>query len=815
MKNQKTYCGAAVKLSFKFFASALLAVLLVFISDSTRATSSVQPEQQLTNQPDRPAVTLRAGSTRQRPHPREVMFSEDPLLESRHQRWLIDREPTARSHKGARDDYPGSAQSTGSEPASNREQWVGAQNNPSNVRLTIRDIGPEIGGSGSGSGFVFNRDPRQVILPTSQRVFRSLNGGSNWSPSDLTVAVVKDSPDFRLTDGSYFVRQDSQNPHILYAATANSFRLVRSNDFGATWTQLGDWDLDNVRDVAVHEASPNVLLALRRVGWGSPPLWRSEDGGATFTPQWDAGLPLETFDEETYEGCFPSYTNIATTPADPNLVYVVQRGGDPVHCPPAIHKSIDGGRTFARLAASPSRFPIQVFPHPTRPEVLFVQLWAIRPDSSLYRSTDGGASFQPVAGGLTNHNFFVSFDRNNPSLVYVAGRGGVFRSQDGGGTFQPLGLTTEQLGQGATNVNVDPSDSQVIYVNTFKGNFKSVNGGRTFKAINNGWKAAVIRHIAFDNSSEPNLYLATSDGIMRTNTRGNHFERVPHSSILNNATLLAVAPSDPNMILAATSRSTLHRTLDGGESWTQASVDPGPVHLDAAFSGMLVDPKDSNNIYFVLGDTFQPFALYKSVDAGATFESTFYNDFAMSALAIDPINTNVIYTASSDSFDSRPLLRSVDGGLTFAPTCRTNFLNSGVTDILVDPHNPDNIFIVGQFSPSASDPFDQHNIMRSTDGGATFSPADAGLRLAASFGSPLLVMHPQDSTRLYAWSRQGLHLTTDSGNTWNLIPADEIVRVIGFQSDETESNTMLINPKKPNLIYLLGSSLLEVEIHFD
>lgn len=149
---------------------------------------------------------------------------------------------------------------------------------------------------------------------------------------------------------------------------------------------------------------------------------------------------------------------------------------------------------------------------------------------------------------------------------------GVFRSQDGGETFRRLGLTPEQLGPYATNVTVDPSASSTIYVNTFNGNFKSVNGGRTFTAINNGWRAAIIRAIAFDHRNDPNLYLATDHGIMRTRTRGHHYERVPGPRALNDTRLLAIAPSDPNMILAATRAGALYRTLDGGQSWTQSSV---------------------------------------------------------------------------------------------------------------------------------------------------------------------------------------------------------------------------------------------------
>lgn len=729
-----------------------------------------------------------AHAQRRHPSPRELMFSEDLDTERR----LIEKQREAMARLRKTDRNIKLDETVGAQTASNQRQSTSAQNAPSNVRVTIRDIGPETGVSGSGSGFVFNRDTRQVILPTAQRVFRSLNGGSNWSPLD--------------TDGSYFVRQDPRNPQVLYAVTANSYLLLRSNDFGDTWTQLGDWYLFNIADVAIHEASPNVVLVLRKTGmdgneFDGPALWRSEDGGATFTPQWNSGLPQETYDWDTGEECFPYYSNIATTPADPNLVYVVQQSGDDIHCPRAIHKSNDGGLTFSRLEASPAGGPLQVFPHPTRPEVLFVQ--TINPrDSTIYRSMDGGVSFQLMAGGLTNQNFFVSFDRNNASSVYVAGRGGVFRSQDGGDTFQPLGLTAEQLGRGATNVTVDPSDSKVIYVNTFNGNFKSVNGGFTFRAINNGWRAAVIRHIAFDNSSEPNLYLATDSGIMRTHTRGNHFERVPHPSILNSASLLAVAPSNPNMIVAATTRSTLHRTLDGGRSWTQASVDTGPVLLGSLTSQMAVDPQNSNNVYFVLSSPFEPSGFYRSVDAGATFERTYSVDEG-GGLAIDPIHTNIIFIGREGA--GRPLRRSIDSGLSFAPVGPA-VLQGAVYQTLIDPNNPNNMFIAGLFTLLGEDPFVlPHLLMRSTDGGATFSPADAGLIPNLSF-----VMDPQDPARLYSWSGPGLQMTTDSGNSWNSVPADQLGKVGGWGDW-----AMLINPKKPNLIYVLGSSLFEIEIHDD
>lgn len=807
------------KLSFKSALSALLAVVLLFVSVSTCATSPVYPRHQLESRAERAAnqsagEAERAGPTKRlRTHPREMMSTDDPRGEWQVRRRLIDRERRALQQEGGPYRDGRAAQGAGVSNESGQQQTAGeAGATTNNVRLTLRDVGPETGYSGSGSGFTFNRHTSQVILPSPQRVFRSLNGGAHWSPLDLAVSTVSWATP--QTAGSYFVRQDPRNPEVLYTVTAGSGNLARSTDFGATWTQLrvddsfvGSW---NFADIAVHEVLPNVVLALRITADETfgPALWRSEDGGATFTPQWNTGLTI--YDQDTGEACTADYSNIATTPADPNVVYVVQSQGSEIlegdfRCPAGVHKSTDGGLTFALLEATsdvveetPGRtygWPIQVFPHPTRPEVLFVQT-DYPFNSSIYRSIDGGASFQPVGGGLPNQNFFVSFDRNNLSVVYVAGRDGVFRSQDGGETFQRLGLTAEQLGLFASNVNVDPSQSKVIYVNTWNGNFKSDNGGVWFQAINNGWRAAFIRTFAFDNGANPTLYLATDHGIMRTSTRGHHYESVPGPNALNNTRLLTIAPSNADVIFAITGRS-FYRTFDGGQSWTESSFDISSVLPDT----IVVDPQDSNNVYLV-GEPDPNGGFYRSVDAGATFERIVSTaDFR--ALAIDPQHTNVIFAGVACINGCRPLLKSVDGGLSFAPTSSlTDQFQSAVTSqVLIDPQNPNNIFLLGLFS--YSDPYRSYPVVRSTDGGATWSPPGTGFQP----GCTELVMNPKNPARLYCRTEAplGLSMSSDSGNTWSMLSAEEIAKLGGAK--------LMINPERPNLLYLLGSALLEVEIH--
>jgi photosystem II stability/assembly factor-like uncharacterized protein len=273
---------------------------------------------------------------------------------------------------------------------------------------------------------------------------------------------------------------------------------------------------------------------------------------------------------------------------------------------------------------------------------------------------------------------------------------------------------------------------------------------------------------------------------------------VPGPNALDNTRLLTIAPSKADVIFAVTSQA-LYRTLDGGQSWTESSFDISSVLPNA----IVIDPQDSNNVYLV-GEPDPNGGLYRSVDGGATFERIVSTaDFR--ALAIDPQHTNVIFAGVACINGCRPLLKSVDGGLSFSPTTSlTDQFDSALTNqVLIDPQNPNNIFLQGLFS--YSNPYRSYSVVRSTDGGATWSPADIGYPP----GCRQLVMDPENPARLYCRTESpaGLSITSDSGNTWSIVSANEI--------DKLGIAELLINPTRPNLLYLLGSALLEVEIYKD
>jgi photosystem II stability/assembly factor-like uncharacterized protein len=581
-----------VKLSFKSFVSALLAVFLMTVTANAQNPSAY---------PRRPVIK------------RAERFDEHK--DTYDERAKPSSMRLRSGGKGSVGQHIGTSQAT-------------------DVRVT--DIGPEQGVSFAGAGFVINRnDPRQILVPSPAGIFKSYDSGHSWNRV--------------FHGGVLFLRQDPGNPSSIFATDENGAFLIRSNDFFESWsfsTQSCSMCtcISCNLDVAIHQASSQIVLLLARNGVVAGVLLRSNDGGETFAVQSDDGLPLGG-----------TYTNIETTAADPNIVYVV-KNDDPFTQSPGIFKSLDGGHRFSRLEESPPR-PLQVFTHPTDANVLFVQdSSALRTTPGIYRSVDGGASFQPVTGGLANSNFFVAFDPHNPSFVYVAGQGGFFRSIDGGTTFQSTGLTPEQLGLGATTATIDPSNPSTIYVNTNRGNFKSLNGGVTFTSISNGWTAVRPNDISFDNADNPSLYVVGpyGAGILKTQTRGNHYDEVmnplPLSLISGSAwpALIAVAPSDPARIVIATSNRGVFVTQDRGKTWTLSSVDTG----HRRFRKILIDSNNPNNVYMLADCQFENCFVsqggsefYRSTDGGLTFESTQVSaeDFSIQALAIDPSNPQVIY----------------------------------------------------------------------------------------------------------------------------------------------------------------------------
>jgi photosystem II stability/assembly factor-like uncharacterized protein len=302
----------------------------------------------------------------------------------------------------------------------------------------------------------------------------------------------------------------------LWAATTNYWGtfLRSSDDFGRTWTNPLEANVRFPADCGVSLKNVWQLLIschdpeLMYCGAEPAALFESRDAGASWTlvrglfdhphrPRWvpgNGGLALHTIVED---------------PTAPGTLYVAISAG-------GVYRTEDGGHTWTacnkgiRVVYQPERFPEfgqcvhKIVMHPDRPDRLFLQNhWG------LYRSDDGGGSWQDVADGVpSDFGFAMAVHTHNPDCVYVLpvesdefrctpeGRLRVFRTRNAGSSWEPLARGLPQKGAYETVLRdgmcVDAYDPLGIYFGTRSGQvFGSNDEGKTWKQIVGGLPSIV------------------------------------------------------------------------------------------------------------------------------------------------------------------------------------------------------------------------------------------------------------------------------------------------------------------------------------
>ena len=227
--------------------------------------------------------------------------------------------------------------------------------------------------------------------------------------------------------------------------------VYRSTDGGRTWTNMGLRESRHIGRIALHPDDPElVYVAAMGHLWGPNDergLYRSADGGWTWQP-------ILQVDENT------GVVDVALDPADPTVVYAAtyQRrrrpwgfhGGGPGS---ALYRSTDGGDSWDRLSG----------PGVTRglPEGVLGRIGI-----SIYRS-DPRIVYASVEQGY----------RYNASTAYTERRAGIYRSDDRGETWEHMSDWNPRP-MYASQILVDPGDDQRVYMmNSYS---FSDDGGRTF-----------------------------------------------------------------------------------------------------------------------------------------------------------------------------------------------------------------------------------------------------------------------------------------------------------------------------------------------
>ena len=376
---------------------------------------------------------------------------------------------------------------------------------------------------------------------------------------------------------------------------------------------------------------------------------------------------------------------------------------------------------------------------------------------------------QPTGMGRINAIAFDPTDATGNTIFIGSPSGGFWKTTDHGGTWTDLSANMPTLG--VSSILIHPTDPDIIYLGSGDRDSDDAPGMGVFKSTNSG-----------DTWTQININSGEMD-----------------DACVN---AMVMHPSDPNIIIAATSKG-IFRTTDGGSTW---SYKLGPGN----FKDMKLKPGDSDIVYAVLG-TY----LYRSSNGGdnwTNITSGVPSAGSRMVIGVTPAEPTHVYLVQIDPVDKtfEALLKSDDSGLNFSTRSTSpnlfGYACDGLDDasqatydlcVTVDPINADNIFVGGV------------NNWKSADNGVNWT---ISTHWAGSCGTALHAdqhCYEWNNNKLYVGHDGGISYTDDGGTTWTEITNNlPITQIYKMGQSAINNNTLLYGQQDNGSNALVGSSLV-------
>ncbi len=376
--------------------------------------------------------------------------------------------------------------------------------------MHYRMIGPERGGRVTAVTGVPSQPFTFYMGSTGGGVWKTIDAGHTWANvSDRFFAVGSmGAIDVSLSD-----------PNTVYAGTGSSKirsnvsigrGIYKSTDAGKTWTFAGLRDVGQISTVRIHPANPETVY-VAALGIHSPQIKT-----AAFS-----ALPMaaKTWKKILYVSDQLGAADIELQPGNPNVIFACIWHGERKPWTiisgsrdGGIYKSTDGGDTWNKLSGG---LPSELFGRSNvaisaaKPNRIYALIEA-KPGSGLYRSEDAGTTWALVNGSasiITRPFYYdtLGVDPNNPDVVYV-GDEGWFKSVDGGKTFHPIPVPHGDN----HDIWINPKNSDYMIQSNDGGANVSLDGGRTWSTQTNQ-PTAEIYQVAIDNQYPYRVYGAQQD----------------------------------------------------------------------------------------------------------------------------------------------------------------------------------------------------------------------------------------------------------------------------------------------------------------
>jgi photosystem II stability/assembly factor-like uncharacterized protein len=572
-------------------------------------------------------------------------------------------------------------------------------------------------------------------------------------------------------------RQAQLQARALKEAARQAVQREVTEKVVASWQPAGPNNVGGrITDLAVDPTDENIVYA----GAAEGGVVRTLDGGQTWQPVFDEQPTL-------------AVGAVAIDPTEPSTIYagtgeVNPGGGSVAYGGVGLFRSRDRGESWESLGLELSGAIGRIRIDPTNPDRIFVaamgQLWTTNPERGVYRTLDGGATWERIlyVNDMTGCVDLIMrpdvpdvllaamWERIRQPTYYDYGGPGcaVYRSDDGGDTWSLVegGLPIPDSSGGRIGLSLCASQPDVMHaiycdnIGYFDGLYSSTDGGGTWTRTNDGNLADVFASFGWwfgnvrTHPQDPEIIYVLGLPFYRSTNGGVSYQDASHIMHVDHHAL-AFGPGTSPVIYNGNDGG-VYRSTNGGSLWVKLPDLP------------------ITQVYRVALDANNPVALYGGFQDNGTnrtvtgalddWEHIFGGD-GFQAL-IHPANSNriwvqyqygnVYYTSNGGAFWS-----SATDGIDFSDRRNWN------SPLIQDPTDPDTRY------------FGTQRLYRSLNN-TSWTPISGDLTGGPYGGNSgqvdgtltTLAVSPQDGNVIWTGSDDGqVHVTTSGGAFWQNVSA--------------------------------------------
>lgn len=593
---------------------------------------------------------------------------------------------------------------------------------PTSALVTIPNTQTQIHSVMYVAGGVYNGPP------TESGVYKTTDGGQTWTQSSngLTDPAI----------GSLWL--NPSNPTTLVAASWTQ-GLYQSTDGGQSWTLTGPY------------GSSTILLQIGSTLYAGAAqgIYTSADSGKTWTQTEPTSQPVRSLSSSgttIYAGLDDGSVIVQTAPAGPWNVSTPDTAA---------------GLTSESIGANPQ--------NPANALSVEMGYYNV-PD--LFVTSNSGSLWTAITADTLSASVQVTAFDPIANSIYIGADVYFGKSDDGGNTWQQMAAPNDSNpGAWYDERLIVPNAGGIsnhIMITADQGLYLTTDGGASWTSLNGNLTSSIVYAAAVHGNTIITTMqdlgpLVSFDG---GQTWDSHPSNNPPGS--EGGTTL-INPGNPNYTYVYTGWG-FQLSTDGGHNYQYSSTLTSDGFSGCGGNSQLiaVDAQNPATVYAAAYDCQNTTAgftqgIYRSTDYGQTWTKQSWPITAPVMVAIDPANDQNIFVGQADG----NLQVSRNGGQSWTahPIGQTQGQDWWPVTLAVNPSDS-NIVLVGMSGP----PSQGGGVLRSTDGGNTFTQTNTGL----DPGNPQpwpdsifrLAYDPAGSDAVVAARFSGVFLSTDNGSSW-------------------------------------------------